>query len=224
MREAPATTGRPPPFEPGAVARDPLERREDRPGVALPRERGGVGEALVPPPGIELAADRFAPPDSGPRSLPELAEVPTRVVAVGERSRPVSSAPPLAHVGEGESLIRPPLMVRARELLDGSARARFVAGLTVAFLIGLLPAQVYTWSRASSGYDDIRDDLVAEYRTADTQERWETLAAAREDAIALVDSRRARDVVSACFIWIAVAGAAGFAWSRLVREPSPREG
>ncbi len=181
------------------------------------------------------ALDPFLPPDAHRTDLPELADLP----AAARRPSippPPAAAPPAAptlslkravSLWRGSSSRRS-LLARLREAVAGSARLRFAAGVAVAFLVGLVPAEIYALSRAGSAYDDIRADLQADYRAADTPEKWATLEVARADAADLARSRRRRLAVSSCLLWLAVGGGSAFAWFRLIpdrsapRAPRPR--
>jgi len=170
------------------------------------------------PPG----ADPFQPPGAGSDAPLELADQPTRVVAAPPPPSASRTDPPPAGVVAGATFRRPSLSVSLGERLVDSARARFVAGLALAFFVGLLPALGFAWSRSDSVYDDIRAELQADYAAADTPERWATLAAVREDALSLARARQRRLAISSCLLWLAAAGAVAFVWFRVIdwpREP-----
>jgi hypothetical protein len=166
------------------------------------------------------APDPFLPPDAGSEFLPELAELPTRVFPTTSPAPSAAADPPGLRrplpVSRSVSLARSSIAERVRDGMADSPRARFAAGVAVAFFIGLVPAQIYAWSRAGSAYDDIRGDLLSEYRAAETPAAWAQLAGARHDAAELARSRQHRHAVSSCLLWLAAAGAAAFVWFRLI--------
>jgi hypothetical protein len=170
------------------------------------------------PPGAQ-ARDPFQPPDGDGDTQIELARVP-------EAPPPVHSAPVDS---QGVSRRRAPISVagsssihgssmvgRLRAAVAGSARSRFVAGVVVAFMVGLMPAQLYSWASAETAYDDIRADLQADYDAADTPQRWAALSTARESAVTRALARQQRLAVSTCLLWLVVAGATAFVWFRFV--------
>ena len=171
------------------------------------------GSSPPEPRPVEAVEDRFAPADAGDPQL-ELADQPTRVLAAPREPEPARSI----RVRGGSALRRQPVAIGMKQTLATSPRARFAAGVAVAFLLGLVPAQLYAWSNADS-YEDIRSELVADYAAADSPARWTALASTRADAVTLAESRQRRVVISSCLIWLAVAGAIGFAWFRLVDWP-----
>jgi hypothetical protein len=233
QRSRPSSTAPPgatrqstPPPSPGRaprVATAPAARTAAAsPPMTLPgRPREASSPPVAPRP---RSRDPFQPPDAGREVRIELADQPGRVLAPGGPSG--LQAPLAGPLGPaalaGETRYRS-IPARMRDALGDSRRARFAAGIAAAFLIGLVPAEMYALSRAGSAYDDLRADLAAEYRAADTPERWETLAAARVEAAALVGARQRRLAISSGLIWLAVASAAGFAWFRVTGWPYARE-
>lgn len=183
-----------------------------------------------PPPPMPATArgrDPFAPPDAESSALPELAELPTRVEPAPLPPPPSGAAgawtpPPRSVSTTDVQWQRPGLSASWRETLERSPRARFAAGVAIAFLVGLVPAQIVAQSRATSAYDDIRARLRADYDAADTPQRWATLEVARADALDLARTRMHRLAISSCLIWLAVAGAAGFVWFRVIDWPEPQ--
>jgi hypothetical protein len=183
--------------------------------------RGAVGEpparAAAPPPVPPVVRPRpargrdpFAPPDAGTQELPKLAEVTTREPQA--ESRPPVTTPPA---------IRRPVAITLQDPALRSSRARFAAGVAVAFLLGLAPAQLFAWSRADSAYADIEADLQRDYSAADTPERWARLPEARADALALAGSRQQRLLVSSYLLWLGAAGAVAFVWFRFIARAAP---
>jgi hypothetical protein len=188
-----------------------------RPVSAPPPMPPASADPFAPP----TVADPFAPPDMA-REQEALLEVGDRPVAPGTVAAPVSAPLPTISTYRGapaagsETLHRDPFVTRVRTLMAESARARFAAGVAVAFLVGLVPAQVFASWRNGSAYDEIRSDLEAEYARADTPETWATLESARDDAHALVATRQQRVAVGALMVWLAFAAGVGFVWFRLV--------
>ena len=188
-----------------------------RPVSAPPPIRPAPADPFAPP----TVADPFAPPDMA-RAEEALLEVGDRPVAPGTVAAPASAPLPTISTYRGaptagsETLHRDAFIPRMRTLMAESVRARFAAGVAVAFLIGLIPAQVYAGWRSASAFDEIRDDLEAEYARADTPETWATLETAREDALALVATRQQRVAVGALMVWLVVAAGVAFVWFRLI--------
>ena len=207
------TRGGPPSTEPPiGVAADDESTRVDPVQAAAPARPRFEGAKPDQP-----APDPFRPPDLD-RPLPRLATLPIRLFT---SDGPAAATGTAAAAANGSSLLRPTLGARTRDALGDSSRGRLVAGLLLAFVVGFVPAQLYASSRAGAAHDDASAALVAEYSAADTPERWRALASTREEAAALLDARRDRVVVSACLLWAVVAGAVGFAWFRVTREPGP---
>ncbi len=161
--------------------------------------------------------DPFQPPDAASNASLELDDKPTRVLAVTPRPAPSRSEP--QGVIAGATYRRPSLAASVGDNLADSPRARFAAGLALAFIVGLLPAVGFAWSRSDSAYDDIRAQLQADYAAADTPERWATLRGVRDDAIALAHARQRRLAISSGLIWLAAAGAVAFVWFRVIDWP-----
>lgn len=188
-----------------------------RPVSAPPPRPPAPADPFAPP----TVADPFAPPDMA-REEEALLEVGDRPVAPGTVAAPAAAPLPTTSTYRGapeagsETLHRDAFVPRMRALMAESPRARFAAGVAVAFLVGLLPAQVFASWRNASAYDEIRQELEAEYARADTPETWTTLETAREDAAALVATRQQRVAVGACLVWLAVAAGIGLVWFRLV--------
>jgi hypothetical protein len=155
--------------------------------------------------------DPFAPPDAGTQELPRLAELPAREQPP-EGTRPPVTKPPAP---------RRPVAITLQDPALRSSRARFAAGVAVAFLLGLAPAQLFAWSRADSAYADIEADLQRDYSAADTPERWARLPEARADALALAGSRQQRLLVSSYLLWLGAAGAVAFVWFRFIARTAP---
>jgi hypothetical protein len=170
---------------------------------------------------LELDPTRVAPPAaSSGTAAASGTGAPSGTAAPGG---PVGSVALLRAVPvAGGAALEPGLFGRARDALAESPRGRFAAGVALAFLIGLGAAQLHSWARSGSAYDDIRGDLIAEYRAADTPERWQTLREVRADAEDLVRARQHRMAVSSCLLWLVAAGAVGFVWFRVIDWPPPR--
>jgi hypothetical protein len=192
------------------------DRAQTRPGAAGP---------------APAAVDPFAPPDAGREEDLELEAAPAWPGTVAEEAASQSLAAGSstgvqvasssifrggAPAPGSASLHRGSPWQRFRESMAGSARSRFAAGVTVAFLIGLIPAQIVAAARSAGAYDEIRAELGAEYARADTPEAWATLDGARSDAQALVTSRQRRIAITSCVIWLLVGGAVAFVWFRRI--------
>ena len=195
-----------------------LEQAERaRPVSAPPPIPPAPADPFSPP----TVADPFAPPDMA-REQEALLEVGDRPVAPGTVAAPASAPLPTISTYRGAptagsaTLHRDTFVPRMRALMGESPRARFAAGVAIAFLIGLVPAQLFASWRNASVYDQIRDDLQAEYTRADTPETWATLETAREDADALVAARQQRVAVGACMVWLLAAAGVAFVWFRLI--------
>ena len=184
----------------------------------------GMRDPFAPP----GAADPFAPPDVGREQELELEHKPAAAgtvapvapVAAGSGSMaPVPATSTFrggAPASGSATLHRDSALTRLREAMAESPRARFAAAVAAAFLLGLVPAQIFAAVKKAGAYDGIRADLEAEYKAADTAETWSTLQAARADAEALVASRQRRLAVSTGLIWLLVGGAVGFVWLRVI--------
>jgi hypothetical protein len=164
------------------------------------------GARPVPAGHAKGARDPFAPPDSGAQELPTLVDVPARE-PVPTAARPPVTTPPAT---------RRPVAITLQDPALRSSRARFAAGLAVAFLLGLAPAQLFAWSRADSAYADIEADLQRDYRAADTPERWAQLSETRADAVSVARSRQQRLLVSSYLLWLGTAAAVAFVWFRFI--------
>ncbi len=188
-----------------------------RPVSAPPPIPPAASDPFAPP----TVADPFAPPDMV-REQAALLEVGDRPVAPGTVAAPVSAPLPTISTYHGAptagsaTLHRDSLVPRLRALMGDSPRARFVAGIALAFLVGLIPALIFASWRSGSAYDEIKGDLEAEYASADTPDSWATLESARDDARALLASRQQRVAVGAFMVWLAAAAGVGFVWFRLV--------
>lgn len=198
-----------------AFTPEPETIERPRPVSAPPPIPRSPADPFAPP------ADPFAPPDMA-REEEALLEVGDKPVAPGTVAAPASV--PLQTVSTyrgapaagSATLHKDSFLPRMRALMAESARARFAAGVAVAFLIGLIPAQLYAAWRSRTAYDQIRSDLQAEYARADTPETWATLESARDDARALAASRQQRVAVGACLVWLVVSGGIAFVWFRLI--------
>jgi hypothetical protein len=168
-----------------------------------------------------MPLDPFAPPEMQREQQIELGDKPVVSGTVAPASNPAAAVPVTSTYrggpGSGSATLhRDNAWSRARELMAESSRARFAAGIAVAFLIGLIPAQLYAGWRRGIAFEEIQGDLAEEYRRADTPELWSTLETAREDAEGLVAARQQRNAVGALLIWFLVGGGVAFVWFRLV--------
>lgn len=118
--------------------------------------------------------------------------------------------------GGSATLHREPLLSRLRHNLSDSLRARFFAGVAVAFVLGFIPAQIYVSARGHSAYDEIRADLEKQYGAADTPDAWDSLDTAVSDARDLVATRRQRLAIGGCLIWLVIAGGVALVWFRVI--------
>ncbi len=199
-----------------AFTPEPVTIERPRPVSAPPPMPRAAADPFAPP----TVADPFAPPDMA-REEEALLEVGDKPVAPGTVAAPTSAPLPTISTYRGrpaagsETLHKDAFVPRMRALMAESARARFAAGVAVAFLVGLIPAQLYAMWRSGSAYDQIRTDLRGEYARADT-DTWATLESAREDARSLVTSRQQRVAVGACLVWLVVGGGIAFVWFRLI--------
>lgn len=175
------------PFLPPEMHRDhPLELAEQQPWI-------GVSETVA------------GRPMTGPAPV----FIPIHGEGVGGRT--------VAAVRRGNAtMYSEPLAARARRTLAESSRARFASGVALAFTLGLVAAQITDTVRRAAIHEDAVRELDAAYATADTPEEWATLDSARADALALVERRQTRHVVSVLIVWLAVAGAVLFVWLRLI--------
>jgi hypothetical protein len=207
----PAGTGRVAVGEPPArAATPPPVPPTTKPGRGAPHDPPGGGARPVPAGSAKGPRDPFAPPDAGPQELPTLVDVPVREQSPA--ARPPVTTPPA---------IRRPVAITLQDPALRSTRARFAAGVAVAFLLGLAPAQLFAWSRADSAYADIEADLERDYRAADTPERWALLSEARADAVSVARSRQQRLIVSSYLLWLGAAAAVAFVWFRFIaRAPA----
>jgi hypothetical protein len=115
------------------------------------------------------------------------------------------------------------LGARIRGALADDPRARFATGVVLAFLVGLVAAQITGSIRRASIDEDLIEELNAAYAAADTPDEWAALDDARADALELVDARQTRYIVSIVTAWLLVGGAVLFVWLRLDFErPRPR--
>lgn len=200
-----------------AFTPEPETIERARPVSAPPPIPRAPADPFAPP----TVADPFAPPDMA-REEHALLEVGDKPVSPGTVAAPASQPLPTTSTYRGgpaagsETLHRDSFIPRMRALMAESARARFAAGVAVAFLIGLIPAQLYAMWRSGSAYDEIRSDLETEYARADTPETWATLDSARDDARALTSSRQQRVAVGACLVWMVIGGGIAFVWFRVI--------
>jgi hypothetical protein len=226
QRSAPVTPGPAPAPAPVVTQRSAPVTPGPAPSGPPPPIFSAPSPALAPMLAADAALsgrDPFQPPDAPSKELLELADMPTRVLAMTPRPPPSRTEPPQGVVA-GATYRRPSLATSLGDGLADSPRARFAAGLALAFIVGLLPAFGFAWSRSDSAYDDIRAQLQADYAAADTPERWAALSAVREDAVALADARQRRLAISSLLIWLATAGAVAFVWFRVIdwpRGPEP---
>ncbi|HUS64321.1 MAG TPA: hypothetical protein VMZ28_07245 [Kofleriaceae bacterium] len=169
--------------------------------------------------------DPFAPPDAARESALELEDKPAYAGTVAAPPAPATmaaGAPSLggtrsaAAVAGSSSLYKGPLLERMRDTMANDPRARFLAGVLLAFLVGLIPAQLFAMWRTDVARDEVSSALQGEYRQASTPELWATLETAREDASALMSSRQRRVAVSAALLWVATGAGVAFLWFRVI--------
>lgn len=169
--------------------------------------------------------DPFAPPDASRESALELEDKPAYVGTVAAPPAPgtMASGPPslggtrsAAAVAGSSTLYKGPFLERMREAMASDLRARFLAGVVLAFLIGLIPAQLFAMWRSDVARDEVSSALQGEYDRATTPDLWSTLETAREDASALMSSRQRRVAVSAMLLWVATGAGVAFLWFRVI--------
>jgi len=200
-----------------AFTPEPVTIERARPVSAPPPIPRAPGNPFAPP----TVADPFAPPEMA-REEAALLEVGDKPVAPGTVAAPVAAPLPTTSTYRGapaagsETLHKDAFLPRMRVLMAESTRARFAAGIALAFLVGLIPAQLYGMWRSGAAYDQIKSDLQDEYARADTPETWTTLDSARADASELIASRQQRVAVGAFLVWLLVGGGIAFVWFRLI--------
>ena len=121
-----------------------------------------------------------------------------------------------AAVAGSSTLYKGPFLERMREAMASDLRARFLAGVVLAFLVGLIPAQLFAMWRSDVARDEVSSALQGEYDRATTPDLWSTLETAREDASALMSSRQRRVAVSAMLLWVATGAGVAFLWFRVI--------
>ena len=193
----------PPPLDPFLP---PEMGREQELELGDRRVTGGTVAQAAPPPGGPAAAGGPVPPPSAAGGAP-LANA-FNALRARRASGPWS--------GGSATLHRESLLSRLRHNLSDSLRARFLAGVAVAFVLGFVPAQIYVSARGRSAYREIRADLEKQYSAADTPDAWDSLDSAVSDAEALVATRRQRLAIGGCLIWLVVAGGAALVWFRVI--------
>jgi hypothetical protein len=153
-----------------AAAADRVARRSSAP--PLPRS-ARPSRPSAPP------IDPFAPPDAGRESSLELEDKPAYVGTVAAPPAPgtLAQAPSslggtrsAAAVAGSSTLNKGPFFERMRETMAGDLRARFLAGVVIAFLVGLIPAQLFALWRTDVARDGFPAPKKGESRSATTPE------------------------------------------------------
>jgi hypothetical protein len=203
-------------FRPSAqtAAARPPERRAS----TAPADPFLPPEMSTPPPELVLArpapADPFLPPEM---STPPPELVLARPGATSGAQPPVAAAVAAAATAataaprKNEPAWRPLL-----RKLASDERARLVAGLCLATLLGAVPAGLYAESRERSVFAELRHELQAEYRLATTVRAWEQLDQTRSSYLELMQSRRFHIALTAFLLWAGAGGALAYIWFRRI--------
>jgi hypothetical protein len=121
-------------------------------------------------------------------------------------------------VGQGSSSAgaEPRTGFAARHPLLGSARARLIAGVVLAIVVGFLPAHLVAGMRERSAFGAIDSKVAAVQAAATAPDSYAALDAFRAEQ--LDDKRGARRmiVLTSLLVWAAVGGVLAYVWFRRV--------
>ncbi|HKA90218.1 MAG TPA: hypothetical protein VKE22_21300 [Haliangiales bacterium] len=214
-----STAPQPPPI-PGARPTGPLPPRTTGP---LPRTTG----PLPAPPRTTGPLPRTEPRPSA-QQLEEAAAAAVAAAAAAREAGTAAPIPPPAPISPATPAPSPPLpappATRATSLPDEtpsgpSPRMAFAGGMVLALGLGFLPAHLYA-SFAERSYDTIRAEAThAEPAVNDAV--YQAELDERETAISQLNRAKVRIAVVTAIVWLAVSGALGFAWLKLVQSRLP---
>lgn len=213
------------------------------PGGLIAAEPPAAGAAAADP-GAEMlgvddepARDASGAEELDPFAPPEMAAETAVVLDVDADEPAPASAPParppLASVSNEAGAPAPtgaraPLWTRLADAMARDARRRFVAGVIVAAVVGLLAADVVARFREAGAYGSVLAHLRAAQAAATDPASWRGLDGVRADAVAVLRTRRTEIAITSLLIWIAVGAAVAFAWIRKIdwarRAPPRRAG
>jgi hypothetical protein len=219
----------------GAEEQAPSAAAFAPPPDALPASIGPPPEKAKPKPKAEkpkdVPLDLFAPPDAQGEEMK--VDIAADEIEHSARKRASTPAPtaqvepprgssqPLAKRGSQPS-IQPATEVAAAPGKRGplaDPRARFVAGVLLAIVIGFLPAHLVAGMREDSAYKEIDNKVIAAQQLVDTPEAYATLDRMRADQLERKQGEQRNAAIIALAIWAAVGGAVAFAWFKKIPWP-----
>ncbi len=167
------------------------------------------------------AADMFAPPEESSEELtlslaveqPEVAPVqadPSVVASAHAASTLADAVEAQPAAKPSKKLGNPVVYVASNE------RARFVAGVLAAMLLGFLPAHFVTGCQESSKFAAIDKNVHAEYAEVKTPEDWDALDEMLAAQKTAKESARTNIAVTGFGAWLLVGGLLGFVWFRKI--------
>lgn len=108
---------------------------------------------------------------------------------------------------------------RARKIvvaLLGVERPRFALGVVISLLLGFAVSSFVASKQEQSRRKDVVEELLIDYRQADTPDAWDRLERVRTVARNDLENRRKRVVMMAMLVWLIVSGALAFLWMRVI--------
>lgn len=95
-------------------------------------------------------------------------------------------------------------------------RPNFVAGVVLAFLLGLLPALIYATRSEASALATLDQKLAAHYNAVETPDDWEALAPLRTAILGEKQREQSNVNTTMLFIWAVLGGGVAFLWFRVL--------
>ena len=215
-----------------------LPPEDDKPVVTMKAKPKAEAAPKPKAPAANKPMDLFAPPDAGDQDLSvDLAteEVAEIVARRGSTVPPVNAAPqpPPSSSSSLPSMRRAstPLPVAGGEPVYGTSmaaerfsRGNFVLGIVVALAIGFVPAHFVANMREKTAFAEFDRQVAAMDASADSQETYAALDAAREKLLEEKQSARTMIALTSMALWAVVAAAVAFAFFRMsASKPKPKQ-
>ncbi|MCX5746421.1 MAG: hypothetical protein NT062_28425 [Proteobacteria bacterium] len=213
---------------PIAVAPPRVTIRTPPHGVVIPPEPAFAPATVDEEPAPNTSDLMFAPPDAEDAQLsvdiaPDELDYRSRKTSLPPATVPVEpparrnepSIPPLTLAPEpAPGVPREPRAPRDPISLRLAPRIRLVLGVSIAILLGFIPAHLVGRARERSAYAEIDHRIVERQKLATTATEIEDLDGYRTGELAAKRSARNNIALVSMLLWAAVGGGLGYVWFR----------
>lgn len=180
----------------------------------------GLAPALQTTPATSAAQSSSSPspsPSTSPSSSPSRSASPS---ASPSPLRPTSPSPPTSPVlpptPPREPKVTPRIRLATQAYVVRSPRARVVAGVVLAILLGFVPAHIVASLREDEAYRPIDVRVIAAQAAVDSQASYDALEPFRADQLDAKRNARNTIALTAMLIWFGMGGTIAYLWFRRV--------